>query len=115
LYIVRLQQQKDKNNPIILVDIIVTNGQIRALRPIFSNGNDAIPHTEPEKSVWLKTYANTDRINRRILGNLQKRSLHQAQKLVNYYSSSSSNNSSNNKDGEYGSIHAYNEDFVRLI
>jgi hypothetical protein len=96
----------------LIVDIIVTNCQLRALRPIYDVKN-AMPVKEPEKSDCLKTHANTDRIQKRILGNLSKTSLSRAQRLVNTYSSNNSNN--NNGNGEYGSILAYEEDFVRLI
>jgi hypothetical protein len=103
----------------LLVDIIVTNSQIRALRPVYDTKNP-IPHTEPEKSNWLKTYANTDRMQKRILGNLGKVSLSKAQRLVNtyYYSLSSSNDNNNGHHSgviEIGSILAYEEDFIRLI
>jgi hypothetical protein len=42
----------------LIVDIIVTNGQIRALRPVYDSHNP-MPVFEPEKSNWLKTHANT--------------------------------------------------------
>jgi hypothetical protein len=102
---------KPRENASIIVDIIVTNNELRALRPVYDS-NNPMPVDEPQKSNWLKTYVNTDRIQKRIVGNLGKRSLNKAQKLVNYYSSSSNNPS---KDGEYGSILAFEEDFVRLI
>jgi hypothetical protein len=108
----------------LVVDIIVTNGQIRALRPIYDVRNP-IPHTEPEKSNWLKTHANTDRIQKRILGNLGKTSLNRARRFVSYSNNNNNSNNSNNNHQnnnnngnngkEYGSILAFEEDFVRLI
>jgi hypothetical protein len=100
----------------LIVDIIVTNGQIRALRPVVDSHN-AMPHTEPEKSNWLKT-VNPQRINMRILGGLGKTSLSKAQRLVNYQNNNNTDNNdheNNNTVVECGSIFVYEEDFVRLI
>jgi hypothetical protein len=107
---------KQREPPNLIVDIIVTKDkQLRALRPVYDVQN-AMPNSEPEKSKWLKTYANTDRIQKRIVGNLGKGSLSKAQRLVNYQNNNTENNNNNNNGiKECGSILAYEEDFVRLI
>jgi hypothetical protein len=110
-YFVILLKLKKRDPANLLVDIVVINGQIRALRPVYSSDNP-MPISEPKKSEWLKTYANTDRIQKRILGNLGKVSLSKAQRLVNYQKNTENNN---NGIKECGSILAYEEDFVRLI
>jgi hypothetical protein len=44
----------------ILIDVIViNNGKIQALRPVYDSKNP-MPYTEPEKSDWLKTHVNTE-------------------------------------------------------
>jgi hypothetical protein len=53
---------QQKETTAILVDMVLTkNGTIQALRPVYDSKN-AIPYTEPEKTDWLKRYANTHRI-----------------------------------------------------
>jgi hypothetical protein len=61
---------KKRDTANLIVDIIVTKDkQLRALRPVYDVQN-AMPNSEPEKSEWLKTHINTDRIQKRIIGNL---------------------------------------------
>jgi hypothetical protein len=85
-------EKKDRGNANIIVDIIITNnGELRALRPIYDSHN-AMPLKEPEKSVWLKTHANTDRLRKRILGNIGGRSLNKVKRLANASIIGSNNN-----------------------
>jgi hypothetical protein len=95
----------DENN-IIVVDVIVANCQIRALRPVFDSKN-AMPNSDAEKLVWRNT-TDSDRLNRRILGSLSGNALKKAQKLV-------SKNGGTNISGEYGSLLVSEEDFRRII
>jgi hypothetical protein len=69
----------DDNNTIV-VDVIVANCQIRALRPVFDSKN-AMPNSGAEKLVWWNT-TDSDRLNRRVLGSLGGKALKEAQKLV---------------------------------
>ena len=94
----------DDNN--ILVDVIVANCQIRALRPVFDSKN-AMPNSGAEKLVWWNT-TDSDRLNRRVLGSLSGKALKKAQKLV-------SENGGTNISGEYGSLLVSEEDFRRII
>jgi hypothetical protein len=96
----------DNNNNIIVVDVIVTNCQIRALRPVFDSKN-AMPNSGAEKLVWWNT-TDSDRLNRRVLGSLSGKALKNAQKLV-------SKNGGINISGEYGSLLVSEEDFIRTI
>ena len=96
----------DDNNNIIVVDVIVANCQIRALRPVFDSKN-AMPNSDAEKLVWLNT-TDSDRLNRRVLGSLSGKALKNAQKLV-------SKNGGINISGEYGSLLVSEEDFIRTI
>jgi hypothetical protein len=96
----------DDNNNIIVVDVIVANCQIRALRPVFDSKN-AMPNSGAEKLVWWNT-TDSDRLNRRVLGCLCGKSLKNAQKLV-------SKNGGINISGEYGSLLVSEEDFIRTI
>ena len=96
----------EDNNNIIVVDVIVANCRIRALRPVFDSKN-AMPNSGTEKLVWWNT-TNSDRLNRRVLGSLSGKALKKAQKLV-------SKNGGINISGEYGSLLVSEEDFLRTI
>ena len=100
----------------ILVDIVLTkNGTIQALRPVYDSKNP-IPVREPEKSEWLKIHANTDRIQKRIIGNIGGSSLHRVKQFVNYCQIG--NNifaDKNNATIGIGSILVCEDDFVKLL
>ena len=96
------------DNNIILVDVIVTNCQIRALRPVFDSTNP-MPNSDAEKLVWWRNTTDSDRLNRRVLGSLRQGFfLKNAQKLV-------SKNVGINISGEYGTLLVSEEDFIRII
>jgi hypothetical protein len=95
----------DDNN--ILVDVIVANCRIRALRSVFDFTN-AMPNSDVEKLVWWRNTMDSDRLNRRVLGSLSGKALKNAQELV-------SKNGEINISGEYGSLLVSEEDFVRII
>jgi hypothetical protein len=95
------------DNNIILVDVIVTNCQIRALRPVFDSTNP-MPNSDVEKLVWWRNTTDSDRLNRRVLGSLRQGFLKNAQKLV-------SKNVGINSSGEYGTLLVSEEDFIRII
>jgi hypothetical protein len=97
----------DDNNNSILVDVIVSNCRIRALRPVFDSKN-AMPNSDVEKLVWWQNTTDSDRLNRRVLGSLCGKALKKAQKLV-------SENGRINISGEYGSLLVSQEDFIRII
>jgi hypothetical protein len=107
-------QQKDTTA--ILVNIILTkNGTIEALRPVYDS-NNPIPSKEPEKSNWLKIYANSDRIQKRIIGNIGGSSLHRVKQFVNYWQIG--NNifaDKNNATIGIGSVYVEQDDWIRLI
>src|SRR3954471_9014433 len=97
----------DDDNNSILVDVIVSNCRIRALRPVFDSTN-AMPNSDVEKLVWWQNTTDSDRLNRRVLGSLCGKALKNAQELV-------SKNGGININGEYGSLFVSEEDFVRMI
>jgi hypothetical protein len=105
-----------RNTATILVDIIVTNNnQLRALRPVYDSKNP-MSYTEPEKSDWLKTHVNTDRLQKRILGNIGGSSLHKVKRFVNYTTATATiDNNNNTITKELGSLYIFEDDFVRLI
>jgi hypothetical protein len=100
-------KEEEDNNNIIVVDVIVANCQIRALRPVFDSKN-AMPNSGAEKLVWWRNTTDSDRLNRRVLGCLCGKALKNAQKLV-------SKNGGINISGEYGSLLVSEEDFIRTI
>jgi hypothetical protein len=104
-----------KNNTLILLDIIVTKDkQLRALMPMFE-ANTLIPLVEKERREFFKT-VNPKRINKRILGNLKGRSLRRAKRLVNAALGNIPPESIKiTEDIELGSLHCFEQDFVRIL
>ena len=102
----RIYMIHDDDNS-ILVDVIVSNCRIRALKPVFDSTN-AMPNSDVEKPAWWRNTTDSDRLNRRVLGSLCGKPLKKAQELV-------SKNGGINISGEYGSLLVSQEDFIRVI
>ncbi|MFB5599088.1 MAG: hypothetical protein ACE5SW_02530 [Nitrososphaeraceae archaeon] len=91
----------NKNKKMIIIDIDVSNCQIRALK---ANIQTLMPDDKVGKSLFWNT-VELERLHKRQIGGLKGKGLKKVEEIVNRYGSITTN-------GLYGSIEIVENDFI---